>query len=73
MPQLCRDGDHVGIGALASQIIVSGNCNGGVIRRQARQHQDRVLTLSADGTFIHLTNGEWREVKCIAAGEFESR
>jgi len=30
------------------------------------------LLVSADGAFIHLTNGEWREVKSMAVGEFES-
>ena len=30
------------------------------------------LVLSADGSFIHLTNGEWREVKGMAVGEFET-
>lgn len=32
----------------------------------------RKLVLSADGSFIHLTNGEWREVKGMAVGEFET-
>ena len=31
------------------------------------------LIMSTDGAFIHLTNGEWREVKTVAFGEFESR
>lgn len=30
------------------------------------------LVMSADGAFIHLTNGEWREVKTVAFGEFQS-
>jgi hypothetical protein len=30
------------------------------------------LVLSADGSFIHLTNGKWREVKGVAVGEFET-
>lgn len=30
------------------------------------------LLLSADGSFIHLTNGQWCEVKSVAVGEFES-
>lgn len=30
------------------------------------------LVLSADGSFIHLTNGEWREIKGMAVGEFET-
>lgn len=30
------------------------------------------LIMSTDGAFIHLTNGEWREVKTVAFGEFES-
>ena len=29
------------------------------------------LVVSADGSFIHLTTGEWREVKGLAVGEFE--
>lgn len=29
------------------------------------------LFLSADGAFIHLTSGEWREVKTLVVGEFE--
>jgi hypothetical protein len=29
------------------------------------------LIISADGSFIHLTSGEWREVKGMAVGEFE--
>lgn len=28
------------------------------------------LVVSADGSFIHLTTGEWREVKSVAVGEF---
>jgi Uncharacterised protein family (UPF0236) len=35
--------------------------------------QPENLIISADGAFIHLTNGEWREVKTVAFGEFESR
>ena len=30
----------------------------------------RRLLISADGSFIHLTNGTWREVKGLAVGEF---
>lgn len=30
------------------------------------------VLVSADGAFIHLTNGEWREVKTMVLGEFES-
>ena len=30
------------------------------------------LLISADGSFIHLTSGEWREVKGLAVGEFET-
>jgi hypothetical protein len=30
------------------------------------------LVISADGSFIRLTNGEWREVKGLAVGEFET-
>lgn len=29
------------------------------------------LAISADGSFIRLTNGEWREVKGLAVGEFD--
>jgi hypothetical protein len=28
------------------------------------------LLLSADGSFVQLTSGEWREVKSVAVGEF---
>jgi hypothetical protein len=35
--------------------------------------QPEQLLMSADGAFIHLTNGEWREVKTVAFGEFQSR
>lgn len=28
------------------------------------------LLVSADGSFVHLTSGEWREVKSMAVGEF---
>jgi hypothetical protein len=28
--------------------------------------------VSADGATIRLTNGEWREVKTVVVGEFES-
>lgn len=31
------------------------------------------LLISTDGAFIHLTDGEWREVKSLVVGEFESR
>jgi hypothetical protein len=30
------------------------------------------MLLSADGSFIRLTSGEWREVKGLAVGEFET-
>jgi hypothetical protein len=30
------------------------------------------LLISSDGAFIHLTNGEWREVKTMVIGEFET-
>jgi hypothetical protein len=30
------------------------------------------LLVSADGSYIHLTNGNWQEVKSVATGEFES-
>jgi hypothetical protein len=29
------------------------------------------LILSADGTYVPLVGGEWREVKCLVVGEFE--
>ncbi len=32
----------------------------------------RKLIISADGSFIHLTSGEWREVKGLAVGEFDT-
>lgn len=32
--------------------------------------QDRKLVVSADGSFIRLTTGVWREVKSVAVGEF---
>lgn len=32
----------------------------------------RKLLLSADGSFIRLTSGQWREVKSVAIGEFET-
>lgn len=31
------------------------------------------LAMSADGAMVQLTNGDWREVKTVAFGEFESR
>lgn len=31
------------------------------------------LVMSADGAMVQLTNGEWREVKTVAFGEFESQ
>lgn len=31
------------------------------------------LVMSADGAFIGLTNGEWREVKTVAIGEFSAQ
>jgi hypothetical protein len=34
--------------------------------------QPKQLLVSADGAFIHLTNGEWREVKTMVVGEFEN-
>jgi len=35
----------------------------------AKAHPQQLL-LSADGAFVHLTSGEWREVKTVAVGEF---
>lgn len=29
------------------------------------------MLVSVDGAFVHLTSGEWREVKTVAIGEFE--
>lgn len=34
--------------------------------------QPKQVLVSADGAFIHLTNGQWREVKTMVVGEFES-
>jgi hypothetical protein len=34
--------------------------------------QPKQIMVSADGAFIHLTSGEWREVKTMVVGEFES-
>jgi hypothetical protein len=31
------------------------------------------MTVSADGSFVPLKNGEWREVKSVAVGEFDLR
>lgn len=31
------------------------------------------LAISADGCLIHLTNGEWREIKGVAVGTFETQ
>ena len=31
------------------------------------------MLLSVDGAYIHLTTGEWREVKTVAIGEFERK
>ncbi|MCB0014264.1 MAG: hypothetical protein KDE34_20265 [Anaerolineales bacterium] len=30
------------------------------------------LVVSADGCFVALTTGEWREVKTVAVGEYEA-
>lgn len=32
----------------------------------------RQLSISTDGTFVALTTGEWREVKSVAVGEYET-
>jgi hypothetical protein len=37
---------------------------------EAEVRPERVL-VSVDGAFIHLTSGDWREVKTVAIGEFE--
>ena len=34
--------------------------------------QPKQLAMSADGAMVQLTNGDWREVKTVAFGEFES-
>jgi hypothetical protein len=31
------------------------------------------LMVSVDGAFVHLTSGEWREVKSLAVGEFSTK
>lgn len=36
---------------------------------EAAAHPPQLL-VSADGAFVHLTSGEWREVKSVAVGEF---
>ena len=35
--------------------------------------QPTQLVMSADGALVRLTNGEWREVKTVAFGEFKSQ
>lgn len=35
--------------------------------------QPKQLLVSADGALIPLTNGEWREVKSVAIGSFETK
>mgnify|MGYP001409820112 CR=1 FL=1 len=35
--------------------------------------QPKQLVMSADGAMVQLTSGEWREVKTVAFGEFESQ
>lgn len=35
--------------------------------------QPTQLVMSADGALVRITNGEWREVKTVAFGEFESQ
>jgi hypothetical protein len=35
--------------------------------------QPKQVILSADGAFIALTNGEWREVKTVVVGEYSKR
>ena len=37
----------------------------------AAEARSQNVLLSVDGTFIHLTNGDWREVNTVALGEFE--
>lgn len=39
---------------------------------QPASSRPKQIVVSADGAFIHLTNGEWREVKTMVVGEFES-
>jgi hypothetical protein len=62
------------------------NRHGEVAEALARAEADRLareappatarpqqLLVSTDGALIRLTNGEWREVKTVVVGEFESR
>ena len=35
--------------------------------------QPEQLVMCADGAFVQLTSGDWREVKTVAFGEFQSR
>ena len=37
------------------------------------EKEPKQLLMSADGAFIQLTSGEWREVKTVAFGEFEAK
>lgn len=37
----------------------------------AAEARPEKVAVSVDGAFIHLTNGDWREVKTVAIGEFE--
>lgn len=36
------------------------------------QRVEKTLSVSEDGSFVHLTTGEWHEVKMVAIGEVES-
>lgn len=35
--------------------------------------QDKKMVVSSDGAFVHLTSGEWREIKMMVVGEFASQ
>jgi hypothetical protein len=39
----------------------------------AATEQPEQLVMSADGAFVQLTNGDWREVKTVAFGEFSTK
>lgn len=40
---------------------------------EATKLPDKKLFVSSDGAFVHLTNGEWHEIKSMVIGEFASR
>ncbi len=45
----------------------------GVNDSRATPNETKQVVVSADGALICLTNGEWREVKTLAVGEFEQQ